>query len=470
MPRTVTIGSRPDCDLVVNVPSVSGRHCRLTRDGASFILEDLGSTNGTYLNGERVAGHVTTRLAASDTLHLGSHALALDQVRILLGPEPVPVVTLKGAEMVIGRTNGCDHVIDLPMISSRHARLFRAADRLLIEDLGSSNGTFVNGHRLDRPIELWPADVIGLGSYTLALDPASWSQDKLQVRQEPSSPPPAVAVQGAAMPSAASPSAAQANSEIAAILGHPWRLVALVAQAAVAAILIRSQLTAGFPAPTLFWLGLAAVWFGLSNAALGNLVPAGWLRSSSRLSQSSSLVSRLIVLADLCLVQCFLLWFIVAVGSSIQAPPVPSVTFLFLDSAIGLCLGLLIVGLTPRPVVVGALLVLVLVPLGLLGGQLKPLHQFQPVIRVLSGFVPTRWTFEGLLLLESYQQPVTISAPESDTVAGRDVAEEFFPAVSDRMGVKADALALVTMLIGLVGVVVFISVSSKPDLWPPPAR
>src|SRR5207302_2110810 len=105
MPRSVTIGSRPDCDLVVNVPSVSGRHCRLTRDGASFVLEDLGSTNGTYLNGERVAGRVTTRLGAADTLHLGSHALALDQVRTLLGPEPVPVVTLKDTEMVIGRTN-----------------------------------------------------------------------------------------------------------------------------------------------------------------------------------------------------------------------------------------------------------------------------------------------------------------------------------------------------------------------------
>ena len=62
------------------------------------------------------------------------------------------------------------------------------------------------------------------------------------------------------------------------------------------------------------------------------------------------------------------------------------------------------------------------------------------------------------------------SGPESDTAAGRDVAEEFFPAETDRMGVKADALALVTMLIGLVGAVVFISVSSRPDLWPPPAR
>ena len=316
MSRSVTIGSRPDCDLVVNVPSVSGHHCRLTRDGASYILEDLGSTNGTYLNGERVAGRVTTRLDTADTLHLGSHALALDEVRTLLGPEPAPFVTLKGAEMVIGRTSGCDHVIDLPMISSRHARLFRSADRVLIEDLGSSNGTFVNGQRIDRPIELTPADVIGLGSYTLTLDPASWSEDKRKLSRNRAAsvtgghPRPRVA----ATPSAVTPAAAPAKSEIAAILSHPWRLVALVAQAPVAAILISSLLAARSPAPTLFWLSLAAVWFGLSNAALGNLVPAAWLRSSSRPSQMSPLVSRLIVLADLCLVQCLLLWFMVARG------------------------------------------------------------------------------------------------------------------------------------------------------------
>jgi hypothetical protein len=238
----------------------------------------------------------------------------------------------------------------------------------------------------------------------------------------------------------------------------------------VVAILISSLLATRLPAPTLFWLALAAVWFGLSNAAVGNLVPAAWLRLSSRPLQTSTLVSRLIVLADLCLVQCLLLWFMVAGGSAFQAPRVPAVAFLFLDSAIGLCLGLLIVGLAHRPTVVWALLVIVLVPLGLLGGYWTPIHRLPPVVGALSGFVPTRWTFEGLLLLESYQQPVTVSDPESDTAAGRDLAEEFFPAKTDRMGLRADALALVSMLIGLAGAVAFISVSSRPELWPPPAR
>ncbi len=54
MSSSVTIGSRPDCDLVVDVPSVSGRHCRLIRKETGLVLEDLNSTNGTFLNGERI--------------------------------------------------------------------------------------------------------------------------------------------------------------------------------------------------------------------------------------------------------------------------------------------------------------------------------------------------------------------------------------------------------------------------------
>jgi hypothetical protein len=105
---------------------------------------------------------------------------------------------------------------------------------------------------------------------------------------------------------------------------------------------------------------------------------------------------------------------------------------------------------------------------GLLGGQWTPLKRLPPVVRAISGFVPTRWTFEALLLLETYQQPVTVSVPEPDAAAGRDVAEEYFPAESERMGVRADALALVTMLIGLAGAIAFISLSPRLDPSPTP--
>jgi pSer/pThr/pTyr-binding forkhead associated (FHA) protein len=44
MAHSWTIGSQPDCDLVVASSRVSGRHCRLTLDANGYVLEDLGST------------------------------------------------------------------------------------------------------------------------------------------------------------------------------------------------------------------------------------------------------------------------------------------------------------------------------------------------------------------------------------------------------------------------------------------
>src|SRR6185295_7657019 len=48
------VGSGPECDIVVARPTVSRRHCRLMEMGGVFQIEDLGSRNGTYVNGTRI--------------------------------------------------------------------------------------------------------------------------------------------------------------------------------------------------------------------------------------------------------------------------------------------------------------------------------------------------------------------------------------------------------------------------------
>jgi pSer/pThr/pTyr-binding forkhead associated (FHA) protein len=55
------IGRAPDCDIVVNDPQVSARHCQLIRTEAGWLLRDLDSTNGTFVNGVRIHGTVTVR-------------------------------------------------------------------------------------------------------------------------------------------------------------------------------------------------------------------------------------------------------------------------------------------------------------------------------------------------------------------------------------------------------------------------
>src|SRR5262249_44685486 len=79
------------------------------------------------------------------------------------------VLAFKGGSMILGRDPSCDYVLDYPMISWQHARLMRRGETITVEDLGSTNGTYVNGQRISGLVTVKPGDVIGLGSYTLTL-------------------------------------------------------------------------------------------------------------------------------------------------------------------------------------------------------------------------------------------------------------------------------------------------------------
>jgi hypothetical protein len=65
----VTIGRLPECDIVLSDPNVSRRHAEVRRRGNDFIVIDLGSTNGTRVNG---AGVRERQLADGDEISLGS--------------------------------------------------------------------------------------------------------------------------------------------------------------------------------------------------------------------------------------------------------------------------------------------------------------------------------------------------------------------------------------------------------------
>lgn len=62
-------------DLVIPDPGVSRRHARVLPDNGTLILEDLGSSNGTYLNGERISGPV--EVAAGDEVQLGDTVIGV---------------------------------------------------------------------------------------------------------------------------------------------------------------------------------------------------------------------------------------------------------------------------------------------------------------------------------------------------------------------------------------------------------
>lgn len=79
------------------------------------------------------------------------------------GPMPGKVFELTRDEMVIGRDASADLVISDAEVSRKHARLYAKSGTYMIEDLGSTNGTFVNGQRLMGPHALKSGELIMLG-------------------------------------------------------------------------------------------------------------------------------------------------------------------------------------------------------------------------------------------------------------------------------------------------------------------
>lgn len=172
---------------VADDPSVSPRHARFTlRDGA-LSVEDLGSLNGTFL---RIRG--PRRLGVGAELRIGRQLLRLEPRAP--APPPTPgarpfgaadpgsrfrlsqlleggglgeIFPLGEGDNAVGREAGCVTFPADRYVSARHARLDVKGELVTVEDLGSSNGTFV---RLSSRAQLLPGDQLLVGAQLLRVD------------------------------------------------------------------------------------------------------------------------------------------------------------------------------------------------------------------------------------------------------------------------------------------------------------
>ena len=175
----VRLGRSPDNDIIVNFPTISGHHLLLEADGKPDELQvtDVGSTNGTLRNGLPMPVNKPHVLRPGDVLRIGdltgnSLSLSLKAVGGGMQTQPLGMQQLSQLQQaIIGRDSACDVHLDHPSVSRRHADIRRQTDgTYAIRDLGSANGTFVDGQRVAGWVPLTKGSVVQIGPYRLVYD------------------------------------------------------------------------------------------------------------------------------------------------------------------------------------------------------------------------------------------------------------------------------------------------------------
>ncbi len=188
-----TIGRTSGNQIYIADPTISKRHARITVQADGAFIEDLGSSNGTFINGKRISA--STWLKPGDVLQVGttvtlnvsqpgasgsvadlgptyipqqgpSRAAAVSNFSLVIqrGSQPGQTFSLVSGAQTIGRTSGNQiHIAD-STISKQHASITVQPNGVFIQDLGSSNGTFVNGQRISSPTPLQGGDTVQVGT------------------------------------------------------------------------------------------------------------------------------------------------------------------------------------------------------------------------------------------------------------------------------------------------------------------
>ena len=196
---------RDAAEVLIADNTVSRKHARITVSEDAIEIEDLGSTNGTDVDGRRIAPDEKVALRDGSEIVAGSVRLALKvsgielpvveevveveptAVEVVEAPPVAWLVLDDGTELPvregvngIGRRAGNDVCISSDQyISGAHAELSVSSGQFTLTDLGSTNGTMVNGEQLEpnAPRAVTPEDEIVLGRTTIRLKPAEAAEE-----------------------------------------------------------------------------------------------------------------------------------------------------------------------------------------------------------------------------------------------------------------------------------------------------
>lgn len=219
--RTIVIGRDGSADFQIPLSTISRQHARIDVTDEIYVLEDLGSTHGTLLNGKKLEKGDKKILRNGDLIELtraritasieqpkpaavdpaeGTQAMAARAVqgilgrlgeaqsegpyfRVLKGPGEGARFSVSGTqvEWTLGRSKDCEIVLEEPNVSRRHAQVKKDWTGYTIHDLGSKNGVVVNDKLIHKPRRLRDEDEVTIGPVKLVfIDPDAELLDALK--------------------------------------------------------------------------------------------------------------------------------------------------------------------------------------------------------------------------------------------------------------------------------------------------
>jgi pSer/pThr/pTyr-binding forkhead associated (FHA) protein len=224
----VSIGRAGENDFVVDDPSIAANHVDIQVSHENLTLVNVSGSKQVTINGKVI--EQSSPLKADDVLVIGS--VELEVVDPKREPRPAAAATaptsdtqapsgwaLKSnhtalanrvfaikAETVIGRSNDCDITLAAAHLSRRHVKLSIQEGLLYVKDLGSANGTYLNGKRVVGEERVRRGDELRFDTLSFGVIGPAQDMDKTTVRPIPTiQPPPKAAAPAPQRPAKAAP-------------------------------------------------------------------------------------------------------------------------------------------------------------------------------------------------------------------------------------------------------------------------
>jgi len=208
----VTIGRSPDCDITIDNAAVSRKHAMIEYNGSEYVLSDLQSSNGVFLNGEKIEAQET--LKAGDNIGIAKFAFTFQdapqaEVQKMMGgmdefdatvvvdtekmAQSIPTTVAAGASpaasgprklvilkgdanvkelpierdvVTIGKVDSCDLVIPGFRVSKIEATLSHRQNQYFLNPLGGS--TRLNNQKINKETALKVGDTFNIGKTVIA--------------------------------------------------------------------------------------------------------------------------------------------------------------------------------------------------------------------------------------------------------------------------------------------------------------